>query len=157
MVSTLSNVGEYDNYIVEVRYPDDLDDEITETLEKNLEAMGSSIGEKNVYVKPFDTSVIHELLTRLDREEDMTSMPWLLLVDKHPTEIVAGDECMVFELGGVKNSQGVTRTFRELRKAMTDERFARRLTIKQKLDRMKNILSKTIETGGLVVTAATFL
>lgn len=157
MVSTLANVGDYDNYLIEIRYADRLEDNITDTLDRNLEEMGSSIGEENVYVKPLDPSVAEDILHGLDRDVDMYSMPWLLLLDQHPEQVEPGDECMVFEFGDIENPNDVTQTLREIRRAMNDERFARRLSIQQRLDHMQDVLSKVINGTGLVVTTATLL
>lgn len=154
MVSSLAKVGEYDNYLIEIRHPDGLEDNLTDTLDRNLKEMGSSIGENNVYVKPLEPTVVQDLLQRLDRDIDMYSMPWLLLLDKHPDQFEPGDECLVLEFGNIENPSDVTQALREIRRAMNDERFARRLSVQKRLDHMQDVLSPIVRGAGLVVSTA---
>lgn len=155
--TTIAGVGEYDGYLIEVRYPDHLSDEITETLDENFSEMGATIGEENVYVRFLNESADRELLDKLDRNIDLDTMPWLILLDRHPDSVESGDECLIIELGRANSKREATIALRKAREALNDERFMRRMSREQQFDRLRHMFS-SIEPGvQLVVSLASFL
>lgn len=155
--TAIAKVDEHNGYIIEVRHPDDFTDEVTEALDENFEQMGATIGDGNAYVRFTDRDADEELTNRLDRSIDLESMPWMILLDKHPEIVESGDECLVMELGKFESKREVVIALRKAREALNDERFMRRMSIEQRIEWLRDALSSLESGAQFAVTSAPFV
>ena len=155
--TAIAKVDEHDGYIIEVRHPDDFTDEVTEALDENFEQMGATIGDGNAYVRFTDRDADEELINKLDRSVDLHSMPWLILLDKHPDVVESGDECLIMELGKLESKREVVIALRKAREALNNKRFMRRLSIEQRVEWLRDALSPLESGAQFVITSAPFV
>lgn len=145
--------GTYNAYVIEVLPPDNLSDEMTRRLSTNREEIGEILGGDNVYVNVRDRNEIEELFERQEVDTDQVgySMPWLFILDKHPSDIDTTDFFLIIELGELENSKDMMNVIRMVGEHINDDDFMMKLNWKQKERKLKKSLP---EIAGLTLSVA---
>ena len=159
----LAQVGDYDGYLVEIRYPDafDTENEQTAALNTYLNDIGQSIGDDKLYVRPLGSEASQNFLNRLDRQPDPETMPWLVVLDTQPKNVEPGQEVLTLQLGQLDSEEEVVAALREAQNALNSEQFIQQSSPSQQAEWMQRALSQVtkenVSAAGGVVALIQFL
>ena len=142
MREKLIEVKERDGYLVEIGYPDELgrDDKIITVLNTYIDEIGKSIGDGKEYVRPLGPDASRNFLNHLDRQPDVDTMPWLVLLSKHSDEVEPGEEVLTLQLGKLDDKDEVIATVRGAVEALNDEEFMKNSSPSQRAEIMRRAL-----------------
>ena len=143
-------VKERDGYLVEIGYPDELgrDDKITTVLNTYIDEIGTSIDDGKEYVRPLGPDASRNFLDHLDRQPDVDTMPWLILLGKHPDDVEPGEEVLTLQLGELDDENEVIATVREAVEALNDEEFMQEPSPSQREELMRRV-SPYVTSGNI--------
>lgn len=151
-VSTISNIGYYGAYVIELSHGPGLVDEISRALDDNYERMGGSLKEDQVYVREYGTEVSEFFFNHLGIEPYDLDLPALLILDKHPNQLDEDDKCIILELGEFNSEREVTRTMELIQRHLQDGDFMTSLTWEQRKRQLSQALEAISTPGQIMIS-----
>lgn len=152
IVSTISNIGYYDAYVIELSSGPRFNDEIYCALDENFGPMGEVLGENQVYVREYGTEVSEFFFDHLGIGPYDLDLPALLILDKHPNQLDENDKCIVLELGEFNSKREVTRTMELIRRHLQDGDFMTSLTWEQRKRQLSQALEAISTPGQIIIS-----
>lgn len=138
-------------YIVEVSLPASFKNDISKTLANETSDMEAKLGRENGYIKLNDQDTL-DLLEELELNPLKPELPVLLLLDKHPDEILGKDEIVLVKLGGLERSKDVSIVLDKICQLMRTENFTKELTPKQRTRKLNDSFEDLSHVGVSLVS-----